>query len=317
MRTFFITCICFIIFCGIVNAQKRDTVFYFLTKNFKPVSVQDSADFVRFICPADSADGNLHTVKDFYTNGKPKLLTKSSSDNMYLVEEGVCIEFYKNGKRKSISNYEKGIPTGEETDYYPNGKLHKVVSYINHQIFLNEFRDSTGKAMTENGNGTWTKFDDDFNFLASGPVKDGKPDGEWSGKIINGKKQSGIYKNGKFISGDDVNIDPRRVFTAVDIAPHFPGGDAAFGQFLGRNIRYPSAARINNVQGRVIITFVVEKDGSLSDIKVVRGIGSGADEEALRALRLSPLWVPGMQNGHPVRVQYSVPVQFALDVKNR
>ena len=88
-------------FCDAATAQKRDTVYYFLTNNYKIVSVQDSADFVRFICPADSTDGNLHAVKDFYINGKPKLLTKSSSDNVYLVEQGPCIEFYKNGKRKS------------------------------------------------------------------------------------------------------------------------------------------------------------------------------------------------------------------------
>jgi protein TonB len=66
------------------------------------------------------------------------------------------------------------------------------------------------------------------------------------------------------------------------------------------------------LQGRVILTFVVERDGSLTDIKVVRGIGSGCDEEAVRALKASPKWKPGIQNGKPVRVQYSVPVAFSL-----
>lgn len=102
------------------------------------------------------------------------------------------------------------------------------------------------------------------------------------------------------------------VFTSVEQVPEFPGGIEAFGKFLAANMKYPKAARDNNVQGRVIITFVVEKDGSLTDMKVVRGIGSGCDEEAVRVLKLSPAWKCGIQNGRPVKVQYSVPISFKL-----
>jgi TonB family protein len=102
------------------------------------------------------------------------------------------------------------------------------------------------------------------------------------------------------------------VFTSVEQVPEFKGGLEAFGKFLATNMKYPKAARDNNVQGRVIITFVVEKDGSLSNMKVVRGIGSGCDEEAVRVLGISPAWKPGIQNGKPVKVQYSVPISFTL-----
>ncbi|HEX8021450.1 TonB family protein [Mucilaginibacter sp.] len=102
------------------------------------------------------------------------------------------------------------------------------------------------------------------------------------------------------------------VFTSVEQVPEFNGGLEAFGKFLMTNLRYPKAARDNNVQGRVIITFVVEKDGALSNMKVVRGIGSGCDEEAVRVLSISPAWKPGIQNGKPVKVQYSVPINFTL-----
>jgi protein TonB len=77
-------------------------------------------------------------------------------------------------------------------------------------------------------------------------------------------------------------------------------------------IHYPSMARRYNVQGRVIVSFVIEVDGSLNDIKVVKGIGGGCDEEAVRAIKLSPRWTPGTINGRPVRVKYNVPVQFVL-----
>jgi protein TonB len=109
-----------------------------------------------------------------------------------------------------------------------------------------------------------------------------------------------------------VEENPNQIFTAVEQSPAFPGGDAKFGAYLSKNIRYPAIARENNVQGRVVLTFVVERDGSLTDIKVLRGLGSGTDEEAVRVLKASPRWKPGIQNGRPVRVQYSIPVSFTL-----
>jgi len=104
-----------------------------------------------------------------------------------------------------------------------------------------------------------------------------------------------------------------KIFTSVEQVPEFPGGLTAFGNFLEKNMRYPAEMRRNNVQGRVIISFVVETDGSLSGFKVARGIGYGADEEAIRVLAQSPKWTPGIQNGKKVRVAYSVPISFSLD----
>jgi TonB family protein len=107
-----------------------------------------------------------------------------------------------------------------------------------------------------------------------------------------------------------------QVFSVVEQVPTFPGGDAAFGKFLAANIKYPKAARDANIQGSVITSFIVEKDGSLSDIKVMHGIGYGADEETVRVLKKSPKWNHGVQNGKPVRVAYSVPVNFALSAED-
>ncbi len=109
-----------------------------------------------------------------------------------------------------------------------------------------------------------------------------------------------------------VEDDGNKIFTSVENEPQFKGGIAAFYKYLGSKINYPSVARENNVQGRVFMSFVVEKDGSLTDIKVARGIGSGCDEEAVRVLRNCPKWQPGIQNGRPVRVAYTVPIVFAL-----
>ncbi len=103
-----------------------------------------------------------------------------------------------------------------------------------------------------------------------------------------------------------------KIFNSVEQAPEFPGGLQAFGTFLAKNIRYPEFMRKNEIQGKVLISFVVEKDGSLTNIKVVRAIGNGADEEALRVLKMSPKWGPALQNGKAVRANYTVPILFAL-----
>jgi TonB family protein len=98
----------------------------------------------------------------------------------------------------------------------------------------------------------------------------------------------------------------------VELAPEYQGGQKALGKFLGSRLRYPVRARENKIQGKVYIGFVIEKNGSLSDFKVIRGIGGGCDEEAIRVLKLSPPWKPGYSNGKPVRTSYTLPITFQL-----
>lgn len=111
--------------------------------------------------------------------------------------------------------------------------------------------------------------------------------------------------------GTKTNEEP--VFTDVEVLPGYSGGSAAFGKFLGSNLRYPAYARKNNIQGRVYLSFIVEKDGALTNIQVARGIGGGCDEEAVRVIGMSPKWTPGTQNGKIVRVAYTIPVYFKLE----
>ncbi len=99
----------------------------------------------------------------------------------------------------------------------------------------------------------------------------------------------------------------------VEQNPEFPGGQEGFARHLQNNLKYPPIAKENNIQGRVFVSFVVEKDGNLTDIKVERGIGGGCDEEAVRVLKLTKGWKPGVQNGRPVRVKYILPILFQLD----
>lgn len=101
-------------------------------------------------------------------------------------------------------------------------------------------------------------------------------------------------------------------FVSMENPPAFPGGIEKFYKFLGDNIKYPPMAAENNITGNVFVSFTVEKDGSLTDVKVDRKLGYGTDEEAVRVLKLSKRWNPGMQNGKPVRVKYNIPIKFSL-----
>ena len=98
----------------------------------------------------------------------------------------------------------------------------------------------------------------------------------------------------------------------VEQMPSFPGGPQALLDYLSEHINYPEGYEETCVQGRVVITFVVEKDGSLSDVAVVKSLEKAFDEEALRAVKSMPNWIPGMQDGEPIRVKYAVPVTFRL-----
>ena len=103
-----------------------------------------------------------------------------------------------------------------------------------------------------------------------------------------------------------------KIFDIVEQMPSFPGGNKALFDYLSENIKYPILAEENGIQGRVIVTFVVEKDGSITEAKVVKSVHPSLDKEALRVVKGMPKWIPGVQNGVPVRTKYTIPVTFKL-----
>jgi protein TonB len=108
-------------------------------------------------------------------------------------------------------------------------------------------------------------------------------------------------------------VEEEQIFTIVEDQPGFPGGDAALMQYLQSNLRYPTMAREAGIQGTVFVTFVVERDGSITDVRILRGVGGGLDEEAVRVVRNMPRWTPGRQRGQAVRVQFNLPIRFVLN----
>ncbi len=102
------------------------------------------------------------------------------------------------------------------------------------------------------------------------------------------------------------------VYQVVEEMPQFPGGMPGLSQYLAGALRYPAEARKANVQGTVFVSFVVTRTGSISEVTLLKGIGYGCDEEAMRVVGLMPAWIPGRQSGRPVSVRYSLPLRFVL-----
>ena len=135
---------------------------------------------------------------------------------------------------------------------------------------------------------------------------------------VKGNSDAGeVLKVTQRVVDEPVKAEPKpevenKVFDVVEQMPSFPGGQGALMQYLNNNIKYPVVAQENGVQGRVVVSFVVERDGSITDVNVVRSVDPSLDREAVRVVKGMPRWIPGKQNGSAVRVKYNVPVSFRL-----
>jgi TonB family protein len=109
---------------------------------------------------------------------------------------------------------------------------------------------------------------------------------------------------------EEETTEQPEIFTIVENTPEFPGGEKALEKYFTDNLNYPEAAKNAGISGKVMVSFVVEADGSLSDIRIMRGLGFGCDEEVIRLIRQMPDWKPGKQRGKPVKVRMILPVIF-------
>ena len=110
---------------------------------------------------------------------------------------------------------------------------------------------------------------------------------------------------------EEVDLE-EEIFMVIEEDPEFPGGTDSLMAFIQRNLRYPEEAKRNKIEGKVFISFIIEADGSVSNIKVLRDIGSGCGAEAVRVVKMMPKWKPGKQRGKAVRTQFNLPIQFVL-----
>jgi antitoxin component YwqK of YwqJK toxin-antitoxin module len=299
--------------CTAMTCFAQEQVIYY-KNNFERVKLKDSADFITVIRMPD-AGKDLYKVTEYYKNGKIKLTGESSRPDVAIFQ-GEQITYSENGVKTTLSNYNNGKLVGFIHEFFPNGKLYLVKDLrktpsSDDDIMANY--DSLGKQLVTNGNGYAKLYAKDLKTLiAEGAVKEGKRDGVWR---FNDKDESRVetYSGQKFVEGVLTTATGETIkYTQREIAPEFTGGPSAFSKFLGKNIKYPKYERDNHIQGKVFLSFVVEKDGTLGEMTAARTPSEGLANEALRVLKLSPPWKPGIQYGRPARVQYVVPINFSL-----
>jgi hypothetical protein len=259
----------------------------YLDKSGQSVNPRDTnVSYIRIISPPESTSEGFYNIKEYYIDGKPKLLGRCVDSRGFFLQ-GVCIELFNNGKRKRMGDYKKGYPVDTITEYYPNGRMYCEKSYERTSDSASIVRyitclDSTGKALVSNGLGVWVSFDEDFKHITGqGPIKNGVPDGDWQGKddsvsyninYINGVVHSGTFaKRGqpRSISGNysDAIRDCEKLC-----------------MYFRRSTRYLAFAHETHVEGICHLIFTMQKDGSVTDIKATE-LKAGLSDEAVRVLR--------------------------------
>ena len=321
----------FLFVAVIANAQKKQNVYY-LKNNGQEVALKDSADFIRIVQEPDSGEKN-YVLQEFYTNGQKKTIGKLSAFEPNLVYEGVVVRFNNIGKKIESVTYEKGEKKGMAFYFFDNGVIKKQVDYLgdslNKKSTVSNVEgiiadrnnkliyqiDSLGKVYVKDGTGhliETSKIADD-ELTEEGDYKDGFKEGVWKGSYNSGKSSyEETYQLNKLISGTNTTDGKTYTYTMILVAPQFKGGINQFYKYIGNAIRYPKDAVISNVTGKVVLSFVIQKDGNITDILVIKSVHPSVDAEAIRVIKASPKWIPALERGLPVKIKYTIPIKFSL-----
>ncbi len=314
-----------------------------------PAKSKDDATFIRAVIAPSLKGDTLYTVKDYYLSGKIKftgqssLLAKSNPPGFSIKLQGTSVAFFENGHKKRICTFVNNNIKGDILEYFPNGKINTIktipdvdmaeyrqllkgitteqqIDAYNRLIdsvtrpILKQCQDSIGVVLAEEGNGKWVEYQGDYKIpFAEGNVKQGFAEGEWHGQLCDTVKYTSTYKKGMLIEGKSVSkTNVVYPFNKITTLPEFPGGVNQLGKYLGRMIRYPADAREREVQGKVLLQFIVNTDGTLSDIQVIRKVYPSVDAEAFKVFVQSPGWIPGTRFGINVMTKYTIPVSFTI-----
>lgn len=301
-------------------AQLSFTTFY--TKDGKETKNQDEAHYYSELSLTD--DSQVRVTEKFISTNKTKLIGTYSSfkDKIFI---GQKLQAYENGKIKSKELYSSdGVLIDTAYYYYPNGKLKLAYEYpfkVENDItkvtdtLILVYQDSLGKRHLHNGNG-YAEIDYKNSTLEKGNYENHKRIGKWTGTFSNGKYSfEENYDKGKLISGitrDSLNKEYNYDNTNFMIEPTYPGDIVALRKFIANSYQYPREAVQNRVKGTVKLSFVIDQEGNMVDIKVDEDLGYGTGTEGIRVLRRAKKWTAGYMRGVPVKVAYSLPIRLDM-----
>ena len=256
-----------------------------------------------------------YKMVDFYKSGA-KYAEGYSKSNSYRNSIGEEIRYYETGNKKESTRYGDEGKAGPYSSWYEDGSdqtigFHILTGKDNSKIStlkIDQFWSADKTQTVKDGNGFYELSNEEGT--NKGEIKDGFKEGIWSGTDAKYKyRYTEKYVNGKLTAGVSTDRDSiKHIYHDVEVKPEYNGGVAEFYKYVAKNFKVPD---ISGLQGKLFISFVVEKDGSLDDIKIIRSMGKQVDEEGYRILSTCPSWKPGEIRGIKVRVLYSLPIAIA------
>ena len=272
---------------------KRDVNAYYESGAISIEKKYEGADLVELKRYYEDGQVKIHLTKDraqhFYENGKLRKETVYKQDTMIVSHT----QFDEKGKALDMGTYKDG--TGQLHFYNYDEQLIRKVEYKEYM--------KNGIYRTYNDEGMVHLKGTYANNVKVGTWEEKKGNDEWKEIVQDGTER--ITDTGFGPSGD--------VFVIVETMPEFPGGQKEMLKFIYTNVQYPAIAKANNIEGRVIISFIVDELGFVQKAKVVRDVGGGCGDESLGVVNKMPRWDFGVQRGEPVKVQYNLPVMFKLE----
>jgi antitoxin component YwqK of YwqJK toxin-antitoxin module len=252
-----------------------------------------------------------YLFKDYYKSETLQMIG-SSLEKDVLKKDGQFVYYFENGKRKSVVIYLKGKKTGKEFNWYENGNIKSELEYLLDQegkeyYKINNYWNLEKEQKVTDGNGNYENRNETYE--ESGEVKNGLHQGIWKGTDFKNKYTFiENYENGKLTAGvstDNQNIEHK--YTIVNQRPEPFKGIKSFYNYIGNSVQIPVEDR-NKVFGKLFLTFIVDIEGNLVEPKIIKGLTSGIDRNALYAITQARKWKPGIIRGIPVRTLYSLPI---------
>lgn len=274
-------------------------------------------------------DSNSFLVKRYYLDHEKPFETISYFDKKLLIKKGAYTSYYSDGSIKIKGEYFHNQKSGTWESFNRNSKLNNISNFSNgklHGAYTNYFKDGkieTGTYKNGEKNLLWSYTNHSNQLIKSIFYSNGKKEGKSQLFYDNGNiKEISIYKSGKIIETQEFDFEGNEIieedyqneeiFTIVEEQPEFPGGMGKMMRYLARKTQYPQAALEMGIQGKVYVSFIIEKDGTISDVNVIRGVHKSLDKEAIRVVKSMPKWTPGIQKGKKVKVKYTIPINFRL-----
>ncbi len=302
----------FFIFLGLgVFAQAPKTTFY--DKDDKEVDSLSSYYYENITYSPE------YELISFYTKTgilREKRVTLSEKD----FQHGVM--YYENGNKMWEGDFYKFSYVGTVKWFYKNGfekveLLFDSSKATKHRMRVINYKDSVGNVQVENRNGMCKRCElEVFSrkpYFETGKIVNGLKSGEWSGVNQKGDvTYLETYNDGILVSGTHNYEGQNYTYTELLINAVPPNGMQEIYKLIAAKMRYPKSARRHGIEGKVFVQFVIDKDGSIIDAKVIKGIDPECDNEALNAVKSFPKWIPGYQRGRPVKQRYTLPIQFKL-----